>query len=320
MPGPIRAAGRRLPVAPTTAGYALAGALALAIPLVLGEFGLYLAAVIATAAIYGVAYDVAYGYTGLLSFGHAVFFGTGAYAAALAVRDLDSGGLAAVALGVVAATAVALLVGWVAVRVSEHGFVILTIIFVLLANLLAVSFSSVTGGTDGFTVAFPALLGVLDPFDPAVRYYVVLLALGATLLVLRRLLASPVGLAFRMIDDNERRARLLGYDAARYKLTALAISGGFSGLAGALDAMVVGYAGVRAGRRPRHAGRPRDRRGRRRGVRRGGPRPLDGVPAAGRDAAGRRRGRRAGGAPRRGLAAPGAVRLARGRGRRRGQW
>ena len=231
----------RLPLPPRTAGYAVAAALAAALPLVLGDFGLYLAAAIATAAIYGVAYDLAYGYTGLLSFGHAVFFGTGAYAAALAVTDLGAGGLPAIALGVLAATLVALLLGLVAVRVSEEGFVILTIIFVLLAHLVAVSLSSVTGGTDGFAVAFPALLGVFDPLDPAVRYYAVLAALGLTLLVLRRLVASPVGLAFRMIDDNERRARLLGYDTARYRLAALGVSGGFSGLAGALDAMVVGY-------------------------------------------------------------------------------
>ena len=231
----------RLPMAPRTLGFAMALLVAAALPLVLDTFGLYLAAVIATAAIYGVAYDLAYGYTGLLSFGHAVFFGTGAYAAALSVRDLGAGGLAAVLLGVVAATLVALAVGAVAVRVAEHGFVILTIIFVLLAYLVAVSFASVTGGTDGFSVAFPPLVGVFDPVDPVTRYGVVVAALGLTLLVLRRLVASPVGLAFRMIDDDERRARLLGYDVARYKLAALGVSGGFSGLAGALDAMVVGY-------------------------------------------------------------------------------
>ena len=231
----------RLPVAPTTVGYALAGLVATLLPSILGGYGLYLAALITTAAIYGVAYDLAYGYTGLLSFGHAVFFGTGAYAAALAVRDLGTGGLAAIVLGLLAATVVALAVGVVTVRVSENGFVILTIIFVLLANLAAVAFSSVTGGTDGFTVVFPSLAGVVDPFDPAARYYVVLVALGLTLVVLRQLVASPVGLAFRMIDDNERRARLLGYDTARYRLAAFGISGGFSGLAGALDAMVVGY-------------------------------------------------------------------------------
>ena len=231
----------RLPATPRTLGYVLALLVAAALPFVLDSFGLYVAAVIATAAIYGVAYDLAYGYTGLLSFGHAVFFGTGAYAAALAVRDLGAGGLVAILAGVLAATLVALAVGAVAVRVSEHGFVILTIIFVLLAYLVAVSFSSVTGGTDGFSVAFPPLLGVLDPVDPVARYGVVVVALGATFVVLRRVVASPVGLTFRMIDDDERRARLLGYDTARYKLAALGISGGFSGLAGALDAMVVGY-------------------------------------------------------------------------------
>lgn len=231
----------RLPVRPRTAGYLVLAIVAAVLPLVLGDFGLFLAASIVAAGIYGAAYDVAYGYTGLLSFGHAVFFGTGAYAAALLVRDLGLGTGPALLASLVAGALAALLVGIVAVRVSEHGFVILTIIFVLLAELAAISWSSVTGGSDGFSVAYPPLFGTFDLFDPVVRYYVALAALLFTLLALRRLVATPAGLAFRMIRDNERRARLLGYPTGRYRLASLSVSGAFSGLAGALSSVTIGY-------------------------------------------------------------------------------
>lgn len=221
------------------------GVFALGLPLLLDGFWLFVAASTMSLAIYGAAYDLSYGFTGLLSFGHAVFFGTGAYAAAFAVRDAGAGPLLALAIAMVAGGVIAVLLGSVAVRSTENGFVILTIIFVLIANLVAVTWSSVTGGTDGFTVLMPALSlgGFLEvPLaEPFLRYYFVLLLLALTVVGLRRLVRSPVGLTFRMIRDNERRAELLGYDTTKYKLASLGVSGAFSGLAGALDMFVIGY-------------------------------------------------------------------------------
>lgn len=234
-----------LPPRARRAAWVAAGAVGVALPLVLGDFWLFLAASIMSLGIYGAAYDLAYGYTGLLSFGHAVFFGVGAYVAAIAVRDGGAGPVLALVAALGASFLVAVALGAVAVRTSDHGFIILTIIFVLIANLIAVSWSSLTGGTDGFTVLWPPLtLGGLVEVSllrPVHQYYLILALLAATVLVLRRLVQSPVGLTFRMIRDNERRAALLGYDTRRYKLAALGISGAFSGLAGALDAFVIGY-------------------------------------------------------------------------------
>lgn len=221
------------------------GLVALGLPLVLDDFWLFIAASTMSLGIYGAAYDLSYGFTGLLSFGHAVFFGTGAYAAALLVRDAGSGPLFALAIAMLAAGAIAIVLGTVAVRTTDNGFVILTIIFVLIANLIAVSWTSVTGGTDGFTVLMPPLtLGSLFEVSlmaPLHRYYFILLLLAGTVFLLRRLVRSSVGLAFRMIRDNEHRAQMLGYDTTKYKLASLGVSGAFSGLAGALDTFVIGY-------------------------------------------------------------------------------
>lgn len=220
-------------------------AFAAVLPLALSSYGRFLAAATMAVAIYAVAYDLAYGFTGLLSFGHAVFFGVGAYAAAFAVRD---GGLplsASLVVAFLAATVVAVLMGALAVRLTENGFVILTIIFVLIANLVAISLTSLTGGYDGLTVS-PAPItipgvGSFSFFDGIVQYYVLFVALVATYLLLRRLVRSEVGLVFRMIRDNETRAELLGYNVRAYKLAAFTISGAFAGLAGAFQTFVIGY-------------------------------------------------------------------------------
>jgi branched-chain amino acid transport system permease protein len=202
------------------------------LPVVMGSYGVFLGTSILVLAIYGVAYDVAYGYAGLLSFGHAVFFGVGAYAAAFAVADAGLGGAPALVAAVVA--------GLVAVRVPENGFVILTIIAVLVFNLVAVSWSGLTGGTDGFTVFAPSL-GPLALSDPTTNFYVTLGLLGLVLAGLSVLVRSEVGLVFRLVRENERRAELLGYDVRRYKLAALVVSGALTGLAGGLEAFVFGY-------------------------------------------------------------------------------
>lgn len=222
------------------AAVVLAFAAATVLPLVMGSYGVFLGTSILVLAIYGVAYDVAYGYAGLLSFGHAVFFGVGAYAAAFAVADAGLGGAPALVAAVVAGGVAAFGIGLVAVRVPENGFVILTIIAVLVFNLVAVTWSDLTGGTDGFTVFAPSL-GPLALSDPTTNFYVTLALLGLVLAGLSLLVRSEVGLVFRLVRENERRAELLGYDVRRYKLAALVVSGALTGLAGGLEAFVFGY-------------------------------------------------------------------------------
>lgn len=228
---------RRVPVA-------LGVLVALGVPAIVDGFWLFVATVTLTLGLYGAAYDLLYGYTGLLSFGHSVFFGLGAYAAAFAAFA-GTGPVAGLVLALVAAGLGAVALGIVAVRVVSHGFVIVTILLALIVHLIAVTWSDVTGGTDGLTVDVPTIalpgVGDLSLLDPLVAYYLSLIVLVASLLVMHRIVTSPVGLAFRMVRDNEHRARLLGYNVEAYKLGAFATSGAFAGVAGGLSTYVNGF-------------------------------------------------------------------------------
>ena len=220
-------------------------AIAVAFPFVAADFMLFLVASILALGLYGAAFDLLYGYTGLLSFGHAVFFGVGAYAATFAITDYRQGVLVGLIAGFVVTALVAIGLGFVAIRVSSHGFVIVTILIALIANLAATSFTSITGGTDGLSVTIPAVtipgLRQFSMFDPLFRYFFTLAVVIASLLVMYRLVNSPVGLVFRMIRDNEQRARMLGYRVTIYKLIAFSFSGAFAGLAGVLSTYVTGF-------------------------------------------------------------------------------
>jgi len=225
-------------------GWAAALLGALAVPLVADPFGLFLAASVLALGLYGAAFDLLYGYTGLLSIGHSVFFGVGAYAATFALRDAGVGALTALAIALLAGAVAALLLGVVAVRVASHGFVIVTILLALIAHLAATTWTDLTGGTDGITVVVPPIdlpMVTVSLVDPVGRYYAVLAVLVVSMAALRRLVASPVGLAFRLVRENERRARALGYNVAAYKLAAFVVSGAFAALAGALSTYVSGF-------------------------------------------------------------------------------
>lgn len=224
--------------------WALALLAALVVPLVAGPFELFLAASILALGLYGAAFDLLYGYTGLLSIGHSVFFGVGAYAVTFALQDAGAGPLVGLLVALLAGAIAAVLLGVVAVRVTSHGFVIVTILLALVAHLAATTWTDLTGGTDGLTVVVPPveLPGLTVSFvDPVGRYYAVLAVLVVSIAVLRRLVASPVGLAFRLVRENEQRARTLGYNVAAYKLAAFVVSGAFAALAGALSTYVTGF-------------------------------------------------------------------------------
>lgn len=216
-----------------------------AVPLVAGRFYTFFAATILVAGLYAAAYDVLYGYTGLLSFGHAVFIGSGAYIATFAINDFGLGFLPALVLGFLASALLAAAIGVFAIRLESHGFVIVTILVVVIANLIVNTLVGITGGSDGLSVGLDTLaipgLGTFRYADPFVSYYLALCVLLVSLFVLYRLVNSPVGLVFKMIRDDEHRARLLGYNTGAYKLAAFVVSGAFTGLAGVLDVAVTRF-------------------------------------------------------------------------------
>jgi branched-chain amino acid transport system permease protein len=142
----------------------------------------------------------------------------------------------------------ALLVGWVSVRASGYGFVVVTLVTALVCYLLALSADSITGGEDGMSFRSPALTVpglAVSVQDLSVRYY---LALGAFLVglgVVSRVIKSPLGLAFRAVRDDEIAAAFVGYNVFAIKLFSFVVAGVLAGLAGAVWAISKEF--VRAG-------------------------------------------------------------------------
>ncbi|HPU30817.1 MAG TPA: branched-chain amino acid ABC transporter permease [Syntrophorhabdaceae bacterium] len=195
--------------------------------------------------IFAMGYDILLGFTNQCSLGHAIFFGAGAYGAILAIVSIKIGALPALGVGVGIGFAVALLVGFICVRLSEAYFVIVTAIISSVFHLLAMDMTWLTGGDDGITVGVPAVfLGFTEVFlsNPVVNYYFVLFFLIFTYFILIRMLKAPLGKVFVSIRENDKRALFLGYNVFRYKLIAFVISGVFGALSGALYALTLRYA------------------------------------------------------------------------------
>ena len=214
--------------------------LALALlPAALTRFGRFFAAEIFTWALYAMGFNICFGMTGMLSFGHAAFFAFGAYGATFSVLHIARDPWLALAAATIAATALATLIGFFAVRVVSHSFVIITITFSLVLLLLAHSQKDVTGGDDGLLFPPLALVAGAGPSlaSPLVAYYVTLAVLTVVYVLLQRLARSPLGLVFQAVRDNDRRATLAGYDVQRYRWLAFVLSGSVAGLAGGLYAI-----------------------------------------------------------------------------------
>lgn len=192
--------------------------------------------------------NLLYGYTGLLSLGQGVYFALGAYGAAWAVMYTNANFWGAVGAGLVCALVGAFGVGWVSVRASGFGFVVVTLVTALICYLVALSADPFTGGEDGFSFRAPAvtLPGIaLSIQNMSVRYY---LALGALLVgvgVVFLVSKSLVGLALRAVRDDEIAAASLGYDVIKVKHFSFMLAGVLAGLAGAVWALSKEF--VRAG-------------------------------------------------------------------------
>jgi len=212
------------------------------IPYVVPPYQAYLLSSGLTYAIAGLGFNLLLGYTGLLSFGHAAYFGMGAYAVAFLVKYLHTGSMELFLLGgVIAAALVSALIGFVCVRYTRIFFSILALALAQVLWSLALKFYWVTGGTDGLRVPTPTLLGglVSNPEDKmdflsGPYYYLVLLFFFAAVAVMWVIVNSPFGKALQAIRDNETRAAFVAVRVRRSRWIAFVVSGAFTGLAGAL--------------------------------------------------------------------------------------
>lgn len=196
-------------------------------------------------ATFAMGYNIMFGYTGLLSLGHAMFFAAGMYGMGLAVTQLGLSIGPAFMVGVLASALFSLLVGLLALRTIGVAFMIVTLMFSQTVFLTILYFSSVTRGDEGFVIqqSMRQIAG-LDLSDPSIRYFSALLLFSIVMLGTLWLVRAPTGRVLIAIRENEERATMLGYDVWRHKLAAVVLSGTICGMAGAAYGALFGYVGA----------------------------------------------------------------------------
>jgi len=227
-------AGRLLPVA-------LLLAVLLLLPLLLPGYLLSRAIEVYLFAVLALSYDLLIGVTGIVSFGHALFFGAGAYTAAICMKRLGLPLWVALPAVVLVAAGLAALVGALSLRVKGHFFAMITLAFAEIGHVVVQKWSEVTGGADGISIKVPAwfVTNAAGHPDRTHSYYVAVLFLLLAYWVVRRATDSPPGRVWQAIRENEFRAGALGFDTTRYKVAAMVVSGIVAALAGAGYALMV---------------------------------------------------------------------------------
>ena len=206
------------------------------------RFYLYLTTQMMLLAIFAQGYNVLFGRTGLLSFGHGALYGAGAYGMGLFYMHVHPHPLLGVLAGVLLAAALAFVIGFFCVRHTEIYFAMLTLAFGMLVFSLVWNLREITGGDDGLVGIgrAPLDLGLVSlPIAKMNQFYFLVLAFFAlSLYVVRRILGSPVGLLLSGVRENDQRAEFAAVPVKRYRWLAFVISGAFAGLAGSLGAML----------------------------------------------------------------------------------
>jgi branched-chain amino acid transport system permease protein len=182
------------------------------------------------------------GFTGLLSFGHAAFFGFASYVTGYAVKSMGWPVELAVVAGAIVAAMLGFVFGLVAIRRQGIYFSMITLALSQMVFFICLQ-APFTGGEDGLQgVPRGKLLGMLPLDNDTTMYYVVVVVIVLCFLGIMRIVTSPFGQVLKMIRENEPRAVSLGYEVERYKLLAFVLSAGLAGLAGSLKCLVMGFA------------------------------------------------------------------------------
>lgn len=222
--------------------YALYGLLLVALvaaPLA-GAYPVFVAKLLCFA-LFASAFNLLLGYTGLLSFGHAAFFGGAGYVAGYMMRDLHVTPELGLLAGTAAGAFIGLVVGLLAIRRQGIYFAMITLALAQMLYFFCLQ-APFTGGEDGLQgVPRGKLFGVLDLSSDLTLYYVVLAIVVLAFLLIVRTIHSPFGQILKAIKENEPRAISLGYDTDRFKLLAFVLSAALTGLAGSLKTLVLGF-------------------------------------------------------------------------------
>ncbi|AYG58062.1 branched-chain amino acid ABC transporter permease [Rhizobium jaguaris] len=193
-------------------------------------------------ALFACAFNLLLGYTGLLSFGHATFFGGAAYFTAYTVKEWGVPPELGIVIGVAGAVLLGLIMGFVAIRRQGIYFAMITLALSYMFYFFCLQ-AKFTQGEDGIqSVPRGHLFGVIDLNNPFNMYYFVLAVFIIGVLIIWRFINSPFGMILKSIRENEQRAISLGYSVAHYKLGAFVMSAALAGLAGAVKALVFQFA------------------------------------------------------------------------------
>lgn len=196
-------------------------------------------------ATYAIGYNILFGYTGLLSLGHALFFSAGLYGAALTIHHAGFTPAPALIVGMVSGALVSGGLALLALRTVGVAFMIVTLMFAQAGYLTVLYFGEYTRGDEGIVIQqAQRMLWGIDLSDASNRYFAAWSLFATSFLLSLWLVRSSFGRTLVAIRENEERVRMLGYDTFRHKLIAMTISGTIAAAAGAFYALLFGYAGA----------------------------------------------------------------------------
>jgi len=216
------------------------------IPMLINPFWVSVIAEIMIWSLFAASVNLLFGYVGLLSFGQALYFGFGMYGVAIGIDLFHLSFWPAFALGIVAAMAMALVSGVLAVRLTWHYFAIITVVFSLIFYFLAVTNKALTGGDDGINFSVPPTFSFgktqWSLGDATFQYFFILATVAICFYLMHLVTRSSLGKAFLAIRDNDIRASLIGLNVYLLRLVAFVMAGFLAGVAGALFAFFGRYA------------------------------------------------------------------------------
>ncbi|OQP03871.1 branched-chain amino acid ABC transporter permease [Geobacillus sp. 46C-IIa] len=215
--------------------------LLIAVPFFFSLFYLNLLAEILVLAVFALSLNVLVGYTGLVSLGHAAFFGIGAYASALLAKEWSPQFLLTLLASVLIAAAASAVIGLFCVKADGFYFLMLTLAFSQMIYSFVHQSTTITGGSNGLSGLPSPMLGTIDLSNPVFLYYSIVLVFVVVYIVLGLIVKSPFGHVLIGIRENEMRMKAMGYNTALYKYIAFIIAGAIGGISGALYSNLNGF-------------------------------------------------------------------------------
>lgn len=189
--------------------------------------------------VFAMSYDILLGYTGVISFGHALFFGVGAYSVSIMITKTDRTIgylLLALVVSVAVSIILSLFIGFLSLRVKNTYYAMITLAFAQVGVIVAEKARSITNGADGMTFSVPSFL-----VDKTTLYYIILAFLVVSFIFLWKFTTSPTGRVLVAIRENEQRVKFLGFNVLRYKLISTVVAGVFASLAGSFYAIFMRF-------------------------------------------------------------------------------